>query len=350
MNLLTKLKDSIKNNKTKLAAVALASGVAVSAGLGCMASCDKNNLIPGTSITKPNNQQSKYSSILQGVMTKDFYKTSLTWGNLSETPERNVNNHRFLPIPYGFLEKEGYDIENVKWGTYDAFAEVFRIEHDLYVACGVETEASTNYITNYLLKYKVTDQEIKEMNKLFKSINVNDYNYTYFQAPFYIQELSYQKTPEIINISYQSKVTQKNAQLGLKGKKLPGNIAILNYWSADPPYEDRYYNSIIWPKSNVTAHLENVEISYRTLYSIYSDSYNPILHIDNKEVLNLNAISNSSASKNLGEARKSPYLNNEPNSKAFGDVYSSSDRYFKDITLYDYWEDTFYEENPFVIN
>lgn len=361
MSLINKLTDKLKNvskdTKKRILSLMLAGSIALTSGLG-LTGCsltnnpntdDPNTNDPSSSITNPSggkedSKYSKYSSILQGVMTKKVYEKSLSWGTIEQNSggvDSVMNNNRFLPIPYKYLEDLGYDSDRVRQGSYKASAEVFRIDNDLYVALGIQALSKKDYMEYHLLKYNITDQEIAEMNKLFNTKQSTYYNYTYFQAPFFVQELSYHRTPEVLNISYQSMDTQKTIIDGLnKNKFVAGgynkNNAILLNFRENAEEEMYLYNCIIWPASEY-AHYENAGVGLIELYSIYGKSWNPLQYIEDHEILNLTY--KSDIYRNVGETIQSPYKTGESIVKA--DIYSSSDRLFEDVSAPYFWELTF---------
>ena len=230
MNLLTKLSEKFKNmsNETKkrIAATMLAGTMAFS-GLG-MAGCkDSNNTTNnnGSSIQTPggdssntggnqnsgngNNQNSgnggtqtpdysKYSQILQNVLTDKYYSDLIITDKVASKDYGNMDSYddaKYKAIPFGFLEDEGYDIEKVKNNIVDAESNLYTIGNDLFVELRIETKASTNYYTHYVVKYTLTEQEINELDSLFvpRYNSRFDTRVTNYQAPFFVQEISYQK-------------------------------------------------------------------------------------------------------------------------------------------------------------
>ena len=214
MNLISKLINKLQNvnptTKNRIISLFLAGGIALSAGT--MAACnnsDPTNTPPP--IVNPggenpgNPEYSKYSQILQNVLN-DMYYTSLisvdqTWtGSEQESP--SYKNPKYNAIPYGFLEEEGFNIEQIKNKQLSSKSDMYIIGNDLFIELRVETKASKNYFTNYVLKYSLTNQELHELDALFT--NTGSGKTTFYQAPFFVQELSYAKTPVIASKSYVS--------------------------------------------------------------------------------------------------------------------------------------------------
>lgn len=367
MNLIEKLKNMKEDTKKRILATALAGSMV--AGSIPMASCTpkdnstetnyssttnqngSHNSADSSGSSSTNNKYANYSTILQNVMTKSIYDNLVGWGLRKQNDgsiSKVKNSNCFLPIPYKFLEDLGYDTNQVYNDKYEARSEVFRIDNDLYIALGIQALSKENYMTNYLLKYNITDQEIEEMNKLFYTRQSTYYNYTYFQAPFFVQELSYHKIPEVLNVSHQSMDTQKTIDAGLHLNSCTtseySHVIMLNFRALEDS-EIYYYNCIIWPKST-RAHSTTDNLGLIELYSMYGPSWNAIQNIEGNEILNLTYVKD--AYNTVNESKKSQYKTGE--NRVSADIYSSSDRIFNDIRLNNCWEQTFNEENPFKIN
>lgn len=240
MNLLTKLNEKFKNikdeTKKRITATILAGGIALS-GLG-MAGCsscnpnENNNTNPpivtpggdenggnqGNGNQNGGNQNgssqtpdySKYSQVLQNVLTDNYYY-SLISNAESHDYDFAYNNQKYQPIPYGFLEDQGFDIDKYKSHQLKCTSELYSINNDLYVELKAEIQASTNYMANYVLKYSLTEKEMDELGKLFSSLYYSTFeDATYYQAPFFVQELSYLKEPEIKSVGYITDASNKN--------------------------------------------------------------------------------------------------------------------------------------------
>ncbi len=218
MKLLTNLIGKFKNvkgeTKKRIISTLLACGIALS-GVG-MSACENplNPNDPGTEITNPgqnggtqNPDYSKYSQILQNVLTDQYYKNLIITDKFGSKDYGNKNSYahqKFKAIPYGFLEDEGYDAEKIKdrGNNIHVDSNMYTIGNDLFIELTVETKASTNYYTQYIVKYNLTNQELKELNALFVNVRSDrhkDCKVTNYQAPFFVQELSYHKNAELIS-------------------------------------------------------------------------------------------------------------------------------------------------------
>ncbi|MBQ8428200.1 MAG: hypothetical protein IJX18_02980, partial [Clostridia bacterium] len=205
-----------------VAATILAGGMALSCTFGFVGCNGANNdpgNTPGTSTQTPGGETpgstpgesqtpdySGFSQILQNVINKSYYANLIVdqqaWdGDLTNSPA--YGNAKYNAIPYGFLEEEGFDVNKIKNNQVDSKSDMYSIGNDLYIELRVETKASKNYYTNYLLKYTLSHQEMSELKVLFKQIG-SGRKKTFTQAPMFVQETSYLKTPEVISKAHIS--------------------------------------------------------------------------------------------------------------------------------------------------
>jgi len=262
MNLLSKLTEKTKK---RIAATILAGSIAFSGlGIAACSSCnpDPNNTNPpivtpggdngetqtpggnGGSQTPGENggntnggsttpDYSKYSQILQNVLTDRYYANLIEMDHSSYKgygSRNSYQNAQFNAIPFGFIEDEGFDISKIKNGLLETNVNLYTINKDLFIELRVETKASTNYFTHYLLKYTLTDKEIKELDSLFEPMsNVCGTRGTYYQAPFFVQELSYQKTPEVISKAHITQDSVDEIESYFNKKKYNSNTNKITY-------------------------------------------------------------------------------------------------------------------------
>ena len=306
MNLLTKLVEKFKNikdeTKKRIVATVLAGGIALS-GLG-MTGCtscnpDPNNTNPpivtpggdngetqtpggnnGGSQTPGSNSggntsggnnsgsqtpdYSKYSQILKNVLTDPYY-LDLESMEIADkkigSGRYSFNNPKFMALPYGFLEDEGYDIEQIKKSNLYAKSEVYVKNNDLFIELRAETKTGTNfykenssYLTNYLIKYTLTDQEMKEVKALHQPLDPFSKK-TYLQAPMFIQELSYLKTPEIISKAYITKAALDAVEAYCAGRNIVNGSHRITYLGTkqidEIVYQPMYQTHIPTDSSNI---------------------------------------------------------------------------------------------------
>jgi len=183
--------------------------------------CDTSNVDAGNNtgagIQTPNEDNSNgnsnqapdysgFSQILQNVIKGSYYANLIVdqqaWdGGITNAPA--YENAKYNAIPYGFLETEGFDIDKIKNNQVASKSDMYSIGNDLYIELRIETKASKNYYTNYLLKYALSTQEMSELKVLFTQIG-SGRKKTFTQAPLFVQELSYLKTPEVISKAHIS--------------------------------------------------------------------------------------------------------------------------------------------------
>lgn len=231
-NLLEKLTKKFKENKLKMASLAMASALTMSTvSLTSCKNTNENNSnsninnsqeYPDNSSSSSNNENS--SSGNNGGGSVDYSQFSETFKNVLNSAEYNdwiyldentvlpdkkslaYENPIFNALPYGFLEDEGFNIKKIKQGKLYSKADLYIKDNEdaLYIELRAEIEASTNYLANYILKYPLTKQEVKEIKILFTSLGTSSKT-TYHQAPFFVQELSYLKEPVVISKAYATK-------------------------------------------------------------------------------------------------------------------------------------------------
>lgn len=136
---------------------------------------------------------SKYSDILKTVLTGDYYNYVIAESAIPNG--HDCDDQNIKAYPYRFLEKQGHDVDKIRLGELECTSAAYIIGNDtntLRLATHVENEsASGNYYTHYILEYKLTNQEYKDMYMLFDG--------KYIQAPLFIQELDYQKEAKVIS-------------------------------------------------------------------------------------------------------------------------------------------------------
>lgn len=137
-----------------------------------------------------------FSDILQTVLTDSYYLSLADlFGPITLTGQQ-YHQH-----PLGYLKQEGYNLEDYLSRKYELESDVYIKGEDtsnLYIATKIESKHEQgNYYTCYVLQYELTEQEYADLEMLHKG--------NYVQAPFFIQELSYQKQPVSVNKASISK-------------------------------------------------------------------------------------------------------------------------------------------------
>ena len=139
-----------------------------------------------------NNNQPDYSNIVNYILANDYY-TNLV-ARAEADPHANNFGKYFAPIPYGFLEEEGYNTQAIKDGQIDANSRSFILDEEpnsLYIAISVETKTATPYYTDYMIKYSLSDDEVED----YKLLNSKKY----IEASFLNDAISRTKEPIIIS-------------------------------------------------------------------------------------------------------------------------------------------------------
>ena len=205
-NLLVKLRKKLKKMK-KVAALGLA-GLAIA---GTLSSCAP--LVVNTDTTSPDStitdtqtdvdEQKEYSQTLQTVLNSNYYNSLMANAIANNGAKTDIN--AFQSIPYGFLEQQGYDIETIKKaGEVACYADCYILAsepNNLYIECRVLNHDPVDYYDTYLLKYTLTDQELQDLKGLHNTIGRLG-KYTMYQTPFFIQQLSYDKTAEVLGVGH----------------------------------------------------------------------------------------------------------------------------------------------------
>lgn len=194
----SRLKTALKNAKIskKIATLSLTTALVVSGITFAGCSNDSHNPGPGPD-PNPGPIESGYSQIMDTVLNDEYY-TSLV-DNF--TYEDNSSAY-YDPHPYGFLEDEGYNIDDIKNGSLECYSTSYMKDDGYYIRTMVENKASTDYYGCYIIKYDLTDQEKDELDMLFED--------EYIQTPLYIQEISNQKSASVQSEAYIAKTAYES--------------------------------------------------------------------------------------------------------------------------------------------
>ena len=206
-NLIDKL-SAIGRSKIvrRIAAITLAGALVFPVALS-LGACGKNNTTnvdpngtqtqPGGNHTGEEPDLTGFSDILKTVLTSDYYKdlTQITDGSTTLTSQKRHQN------PFGFLQEQGYDLADYLSGRLEVVSDAYIKGNDtshLYISTRVECEHEQgDYYTCYTLKYELSTKEYNDLKMLHEG--------EYIQAPFFIQELSYEKEPTIVSEARISK-------------------------------------------------------------------------------------------------------------------------------------------------
>ena len=220
-NLIDKL-SAIGRSKIvrRIAAITLAGALVFPVALS-LGACGKNNTTnvdPNGTQTQPDGDNSGkepdlsgFSDILKTVLTSDYYKdlTQITGGNTALTSQKRHQN------PFGFLQEQGYDLSDYLSGRLEVVSDAYIKGNDtshLYISTRVECEHEQgDYYTCYTLKYELSTKEYNDLKMLHEG--------EYIQAPFFIQELSYEKEPTIVSEASISQTTYSAIRRDIKVDK-----------------------------------------------------------------------------------------------------------------------------------
>lgn len=132
----------------------------------------------------------QHSQIYYDVFNRAYYN------NLIEENKTSTGallaKRACAPIPFGFLEQAGYHINLIKDGEVECESAAYMKDDEankLYVTVRIENTAGTKYYTCYVLTYPISSLESSDLTYLARN--------SLIQSSFFIQELSYQKTPTI---------------------------------------------------------------------------------------------------------------------------------------------------------
>lgn len=197
MSLITKLSEKLKKISTKGAiGLVLASAITL-AGCDFGANVDNNNNqgigdsqgeieLPNEN-EKPNESENEhtFSQLTIDMLNDEYYQ------NLIEERKANPNStsSNFQPIPYGFIENEGYD--NSASPTTQLIYTDNQNSNDLYINMCFRYPMTTPYYVFTTIKYTLTNEQMAD----YKYLSENNY----FESALFIQNLSYKKEAEVID-------------------------------------------------------------------------------------------------------------------------------------------------------
>ena len=147
-----------------------------------------------------NQNNYEYSQILLNVLNNQHYNSLIERARAGnkELYERG----EFKPHPYAFLEDEGFDVEAIKNNSLDCYTMSYELDNEpnmLYIYTRVN---DGSVVHNYLLKYKLTEQEMDDYDMLHDDPSTAT-NY-FIQSVFMNNEISQTRDPISIE---ESKMT-----------------------------------------------------------------------------------------------------------------------------------------------
>ena len=199
-----------------------------------------------TTNSQTNPELGEYSELLLNVLNNPDYNSLLG----QATVDSKIYTSAYLdPHPYAFLEDEGYDVHAIKNGLLTCVTKSFTKPNEpnnLYIATYVETKDSEPYYTEYLLKYKLTDQEMADYDMLHK--------HEYIQAVFMNDAISEFKTPTVISKVKCTVKAHENILDDLRDKSAINRIlhdnSLFNFIMTDFNAEKETFNLLIFSGKN----------------------------------------------------------------------------------------------------
>ena len=289
MNLLEKLRLKSKarekqpfiKHKKVLLSIATSVGLALTiafsafAGVGCKTTpttvdptnpnnptiTDPNNPDP----TNPDDPTSEYCNIIKDIVSSSYYRDALP---KNDSGTAYAGEQITAPHPYAFLQNKGHDISSVKDAKLECESLPYILENDtnhLYVDTRIETKYSDiNYYTFYSLKYSIFNKEYMDFYNLSNDKSV--------LSSFFVQELSAQRTPEVL-----SEVSLEKSMYN----------SIISYFKQQP---DLYFNDV-FDTEKVTFDLASYDLTNQTLKGKFRNSTNVSKVIQNINIRTGNMIS-----------------------------------------------------------
>ena len=171
----------------------------------CLSACDEekgNENDPQTSTTADAQGGSQtpidvsgYSQILQNILLDEQYNQLIYQATVGKNYSM-LESGVFEPHPYAFLEKQGFDIEAIKKDEIDAYTMSYVLDEEpnnLYIYTRVMQDNS--YWANYLLKYTLTEQEMKDYHMLHNRKGRISY---FIESVLMNNEIAKTREPEIV--------------------------------------------------------------------------------------------------------------------------------------------------------
>lgn len=267
---LTKLKEkmNMKTIKKAIAGLIITASIFTAVGCSCANTPTSPNIDNSVSMTQSIDQSqtssqtqtvidySKYSPLLQKVLKDDEINDHI---EEARTDFNYYNNAVFDPHPYAFLEEQGHNVDAIKNGDIECRTVSYIPENEpnsLYMLTYVENNAVKPYLTQYILKYNLTDAEVKDYN--FLHGNGGTY---YIQAVFMNDMISKTKNVEIVSKNNIYKSAHEEMQEAMNGqpyiKNIVGNTAdvILKSYSE----ETQSFDVLVIPKANADKRMSGEE-------------------------------------------------------------------------------------------
>lgn len=203
----------------------------------------------------------QYSELLQNVLTNSTYNSLIAQaesGNF-DLYERG----EFKPHPYAFLEEQGIDVDAIKNGELDCYTYSYVLDEEpnnLYMYTRITDDS---VVTNYLLKYELTDQEMDDYDLTHDDpATIKGY---FVQAVFMNNEISKMKTPEIVGTSQMTLEAFEGLTENMS-ERYPSDFELCNVIMINPNPTERTFKLILLPRYYV-----NEQMARNDVEAIYID-------------------------------------------------------------------------------
>ncbi len=273
---------------------------------------------------------SKYSKILQEVLTNNYYNNLLAQAKVDASL---YSSAKFTTHPYGFLEREGFDIEAIKDGELDCKTYAFYKEsepNNLYMA--VYAEKDEGIYNEYLIRYKLTEQEMYDYKMLYTMPENSSNADTCLQVFFINDAVSRTKSAEILS---ECKSTVAAHESIIKDSSFKNNICNTKLNGKNKQY-DVIVKSVDEETSCFTLYVftvVNSSAAGRNSTQIAEITFGPCLG-SSPQVYSDILISANNYNTDYLQVGKT---NNKADSKTFGIGWTVKDMVdFKDIATIDY--------------
>lgn len=266
MNLITSLSDRLKKISARSTIMLILASVITLAG--CNAGTAGNNNQGGGDTQdeielpneKPNESEDEhtFSQLTLDMLNDEYYQNLIE----EEKSHSSSNGNKLAPIPYGFLEGEGYDINPLLEGYEDneqptecnTFVYTSNTnQNELYINIRLYFNMTTPHYSYYTIKYTLSDEDMAD----FTYLNENNF----YESALFIQNLSYEKEPEVTSYERIGLAAVTGTTRSLSNANFYDNSSpFLFYKGFD--YDNQCLNFIVQP-ANI-----NETVSKQKIYEI----------------------------------------------------------------------------------
>ena len=207
---------------------------------------DPNKQNGKSSDNNSDNALSKYSPLLQSILTNEEYNQLIKVAH--NTNPSLLKTGEFEPHPYAFLEEEGFDIEAIKKGD-DLCRTVSYVLTDDKNSLYMHTQVDCgDYYETFLLKYTLTDQEMQDYH-LTQTGGGNVNVPYYIQCVFMNREIAATRDPEVVGTSKMAKESHESLKKSMGGNKYGIETGTCNIIFLNPNSETHKFDLILYPRN-----------------------------------------------------------------------------------------------------